>query len=452
MSEKIKALLEQRVKLVADSRKILEKAEAEKRPLNAAEEENWAKVNADIDGLKDQADRLAALEKHEAELDVSRGRETRGDDPAKVEPAAKPGEDLRLTFGPTDRFGRVVNKRELRIKAGSDFHKRASPEYATGFAEYIGHGRISAGLQTSSDPKGGYLSPTVLSAQVIKFLDDDVFMRQICNVLPPLDRAVSLGAPSLDTDPGDDDWTAEVPAADIAEDDAMTFGKRELTPHLMTKLVKISQKLIRSAVIDIESYVASRLAYKAGITAEKAYITGSGAQQPLGVMVASALGISTGRDVTASGAAGLGTTFTADDLINLMGFVKSQYQRNGSWLMHREGVTTVRRFKATGTSMYLWQAGTAGGFAGPMPDTILGRPVYSSEYVQGWTGTAYTTGQYVVLFGDFRAGYRIVDSLGMEVQRLGELFALKNQIGLLGRMESDGMPVLEEAFARLKIS
>src|SRR3990172_13009266 len=93
MSEKIKAMLEQRVKLVADSRKILEKAEAEKRPLNAAEEENWAKVNADIDGLKDQADRLAAPGKHEGELDVSRGRETRGDDPAKGEPDAKSSEE-----------------------------------------------------------------------------------------------------------------------------------------------------------------------------------------------------------------------------------------------------------------------------------------------------------------------------------------------------------------------
>src|SRR3990172_2230890 len=81
MSEKIKALLEQRVKLVADSRKILEKAEAEKRPLNAAEEENWAKVNADIDGLKDQADRLPALAKHEGELDVSRGPGARGGGP-----------------------------------------------------------------------------------------------------------------------------------------------------------------------------------------------------------------------------------------------------------------------------------------------------------------------------------------------------------------------------------
>ncbi len=40
----------------------------------------------------------------------------------------------------------------------------------------------------------------------------------------------------------------------------------------------------------------------------------------------------------------------------------------------------------------------------------------------------------------------------MEVQRLVELYAATNQVGLIGRMESDGMPVLEEAFARVKLA
>ena len=38
----------------------------------------------------------------------------------------------------------------------------------------------------------------------------------------------------------------------------------------------------------------------------------------------------------------------------------------------------------------------------------------------------------------------------MELQRLAELYAETNQIGFIGRQEVDGMPVLEEAFARLK--
>ena len=48
--------------------------------------------------------------------------------------------------------------------------------------------------------------------------------------------------------------------------------------------------------------------------------------------------------------------------------------------------------------------------------------------------------------------YHIVDSMDLEVQRLDELYAATNQTGFIGRMETDGMPVLAEAFARMKLS
>ncbi len=37
----------------------------------------------------------------------------------------------------------------------------------------------------------------------------------------------------------------------------------------------------------------------------------------------------------------------------------------------------------------------------------------------------------------------------MTIQRLAELYAATNQVGFIARKETDGMPVLEEAFARL---
>jgi len=56
------------------------------------------------------------------------------------------------------------------------------------------------------------------------------------------------------------------------------------------------------------------------------------------------------------------------------------------------------------------------------------------------------------MYGDF-SYYWIADSVNMSVQRLTELYALTNQIGLLFRdMACDGMPVLAEAFVRIKLS
>ena len=54
--------------------------------------------------------------------------------------------------------------------------------------------------------------------------------------------------------------------------------------------------------------------------------------------------------------------------------------------------------------------------------------------------------------GDFKAGYWIQDSLNFTVQRLEELYAETNQVGFIGRKETDGMVVNADAFRNLKVT
>jgi len=76
----------------------------------------------------------------------------------------------------------------------------------------------------------------------------------------------------------------------------------------------------------------------------------------------------------------------------------------------------------------------------------LGRPYKMSEYCPN----TFESGKYVGIIGDFK-NYWIADALSMRIQRLNELYAASNQIGFIGRLESDGLPVLEEAFARITL-
>jgi HK97 family phage major capsid protein len=83
---------------------------------------------------------------------------------------------------------------------------------------------------------------------------------------------------------------------------------------------------------------------------------------------------------------------------------------------------------------------------GGTPDRILEVPYVMSEYAP----STFTTGLYVGIIGDF-SFYWIADSLKLEIQRLDELYAVTNQVGFIGRSETDGLPVLAEAFARVKL-
>jgi HK97 family phage major capsid protein len=292
-------------------------------------------------------------------------------------------------------------------------------------------------LQVDDDAGGGYLvRPEQFVARLIQAVDNQVFMRQLGTVFQ-LTEAASMGAPALATDLNDADWTQEIVA--VTEDTALALGKRVLSPHYLSKLIKVSRPLLRLAALSADSIILERLAYVFGITMEKGYLTGTGAGQPLGVFTASADGVPTSRDVSTGNTT---TSMQFDGLIEAKYTLKPQYWDRARWLFHRDGVKQIAKLK-DGDGQYIWQPSVIAG----QPDRILNSPLVMSEYAPN----TFTTGLYVGMFADF-SNYWIADALAMEIQRLVELYAVTNQVGIIGRMQTDGMPVLAEAFVRVKLA
>ena len=307
------------------------------------------------------------------------------------------------------------------------------------FRDYLRSGRVSAELRAMSadtDGEGGYMVPEAFRAQVIAGINNLCHIRSLATVIP-VAGASDLGIPTMAADIEDADWTTEVAA--VNEDTALTFGKRTLKPTILSKLIKVSQKLLRNPAIDAEAFMAERMAYKMAVAMEKGYLTGNGTNAPLGLFTASNDGIPTTRDVSTGNTT---TAIGADNLFATKFAVASQYRAGASWLFHRDAVASISKMQ-DGAGNYLWTPGLVAG----QPDRLLGAPVYESEYVPN----TFTTGLYVGMYGDFKY-FWIADSLNFEIQRLVELYATNNQVGFIGRAASDGQPVLSAAFARVKLA
>ena len=400
---------QERAKLIADGRKVLDLAESEKRNLTAEE-------NTSYDAIFDKIDELGkTIERGEKQLDLDRSAALAVS--STLETEERKGGDVS-----EDREALLLSAARSFIN-GTAGDPRAAEELRA--------------LQVGSDIEGGYLvMPEQLATTLIKAVDDNVVIRQLATVIP-VPNAQSLGAVALDNDPDDADWTTELKTGSL--DDAMRFGKRHLTPHPMAKRIKISNDLLRVGAMSPESLVLDRLAYKFGITQEKGFMTGNGAQQALGLFTASNDGISTSQDVSTDNTT---TAITFDGLKNAFYSLKANYQGSGSWLFHRDAIKMLSKIK-DGNGQYIWQAAVVAG----SPDMIQGRPVIISEYVPN----TFTTGLYVGMFGDF-SNYWIADAMNLQFQRLGELYAETNQTGFIGRLSSDGMPVLQESFARITLA
>ena len=437
-------LKEDRMVLVTQARAILDKAEKEKRPLDAVEKDSYEKIDAKIESVTDtitKAEKLEGLEASAAK------REERKANPEDFKQEAAPiGRWLNMATTARDA---VTNKVKRTFGAVAPTGVRATAEYKRAWSNFLETGHlggssleVKAALQADSDTAGGFLvPPQEFIANLIQNVDDLVFVRQLATVTP-VTSADSVGRPSLDTQPADADWTSELLIGN--EDTALAFGKRELHPHPLAKLIKVSRKLLRVAALPADAIVTQRLAYKFGISQEKAFLAGTGVNQPLGLFTASADGIDTSRDVSTGNST---TAIAADGLIEALYSLKAQYMAKASWLFSRTAVKNIRKLK-DGEGQYLWKPGLGSpSIADPAPDRILDRPFYMSEYVP----STFTTGLYVGLIGDL-SHYWIADALNFELQRLNELYAATNQVGFVGRWETDAMPDLAEAFARVKLA
>lgn len=415
MSKNLSELRDLRGKAVADARSIVDLADKEKRTRTPEEETRYQAFIADAIRLKTEIEDEERMQDLERELAAESLRNSQ----QKQEQGGKPGEEDRFTLA----FRKMVIEGERSLtNAELNCLKKELLE--------------SRGLTAGTDIKGGFtLTPQEFVNQLIVAVKNKVFMRQLATVIP-LNGSSSCGVPTLDTDVGDADWTPEIKT--VTEDDNITFGKRELRPHPLSKMVKISEPLLRNSALNPESIVNDRMAYKFGVAMEKSYLVGNGVQQALGVFTASNDGIPTARDVSEGNAA---TEMKADGLIAAKYSLKAQYMEAAKWLFHRDAVKQLAQMK-TGDGYYIFELADKPG----VPDMLLGRPLIMSEYAPN----TFTTGLYVGMFADF-SYYWIADSLALQFRRLNELFALTNQVGFIGRMETDGMPVLAEAFTRIKL-
>jgi HK97 family phage major capsid protein len=415
-------LRRERGNLITEARALNDRVEAEGRDMTAEERSQWDAMISKADEIRGRIERGETLAREAADLATLEQRAVPADAPNRVEQVLEglSPETRSLVEGLVRRNPEV-----------------AGAEYQTAFRSYLRTGE-ARNLVAQNDAAGGYMVPVDFIASLLDRVRDAVVIRQLATNYT-LTTGDSVGRPTIETDMSDADWTSEIGA--VALDSALTFGKRELHPHELTKRVLVSQKLIRSSAINPETVIRDQMAYKFGISEEKAFMLGSGANQPLGVFVSSNDGIGASRNISTGNTA---TSIGADGLFEAKYALKDGYLRSPStrWIFHRDAIKQIQKLK-DGEGRYLFQPDLRAG-AG---DTVLGVPVISSEFAPN----TFTAGQFVGIIGDF-SYYWIATSLGLQVQRLVELYAQNGQVGFIGRHAVDGMPTFGEAFARVTLA
>lgn len=276
-------------------------------------------------------------------------------------------------------------------------------------------------LKVGSDAEGGYLVPDEYEKTLVEGLEEENIFRKIAKVITTSsgDRKIPVVATK-----GTASWVDEEGVIDEKDD---AIAQVSIGAYKLGTMIKVSDELLNDSVFDLESYITKEFARRIGNREEDAFFNGDGVGKPTGIFNATGgaeIGVTTASP----------TAITADELLDLYHSLKAPYRKNAVWVLNDSTVKAIRKLKDNNGN-YLWQPALTAN----TPDTILGRPVYTSSYVP-----TIAAGAKTIAFGDFKY-YWIADRQSRSFKRLSELYAATGQVGFLATQRVDGKLILPEA-------
>lgn len=307
---------------------------------------------------------------------------------------------------------------------------RGSKKYAKSFWNVMRSKNIrpdvADALQIGTDSEGGYLVPDEFEDTLVTALEEENIFRKLAHVINTSsgDRKIPVVASK-----GSASWVDEEGTISDSDD---AFSQVSIGAYKLGTLIKVSNELLNDNAFNLESYISKEFARRIGSKEEEAFFVGNGSGKPIGIFNATG-----GAEVGVTTASA--TTITSDEIIDLFYSLKAPYRKKAVWVLNDATVKAIRKLKDKNDN-YLWQPALTAG----TPDTILGRPVYTSSYVP-----TIVDGAKTIAFGDF-SYYWIADRQGRIFKKLNELYAATDQTGFVATQRVDGKLVLPEAIKVLQ--
>lgn len=318
--------------------------------------------------------------------------------------------------------------------------------HSTDFSNYIRTGSedfFKKSLSSASDESGGFFLPTPILKKINSRLECLSTMRRISNVMTISSGSVDLVIDSKNPDAG---WIGD--NGERNETDTPEIQKIKIAVHEVYAKPKANQRLLDDTQINVEEWLLSKISDKIATLENDAFINGDGEDKPKGFlkyeMVTDPNAIEVGKlQCFKSGANGdfAGNDTDATNLLIDMSYsIKPVYAKNAVWIMSRTALARIRKLRKNNGSC-IWEPAIAEG----TPSTLLGYPVYIDDNMPTLQRESPSDS---VAFGDFHAGYQIVDRQGLKILRdpytskpFVEFYATKRTGG--GVVDFDAIKILK---------
>lgn len=324
----------------------------------------------------------------------------------------------------------------------NEFMRKGAGSDRADFSDFIERkGLDIKALSVGINQDGGFLVPATLGGLIDVRVFETSPVRQLANVVAISGAEYEVVLDNDQTSSGG--WVSE--QGSRAATGSPTLDKRIIPTHEMYENPTATQKILDDAAVDMEAWLVGKIANQFSRREATAFVSGNGVGKPTGILAYTTT--STSYDprnvqVINSGTQG---AFTYAGIANVQNALKEVYQANATFMVKRSAFGSILNIK-TGISgdnrpifnmMYDKNAGIA--------FNIMGRPVVFGDDVP-----AVANDVNAMIYGDFRAGYTVVDRIGLRVLR--DPYSSKPYVSFYTTKRVGGDVVNAEAFKILALS
>lgn len=254
-------------------------------------------------------------------------------------------------------------------------------------------------MSSDSDQDGGILVTPEMSSEIIKKVFETSLMRSYAS-----QQTISSSSLEIleDLDEVGSGWVGETESR--GETATAKFNEVAIPVHELFAEPPVTQRLLDDASINIESWLAGKVAEKFSRDENTAFVSGNGVKKPKGIL---SYDSGTGFGQIQQVLSGVSGGISGDSLINLMYELKTAYMGNAKFFTKRENIKSMRLLKDS-QNRYLWAPGMDGNTSG----SILGH-----EIVEFADMPVIAANNLSIAFGDMKQAYQIVDRIGIRVLR-----------------------------------
>jgi len=308
-------------------------------------------------------------------------------------------EDVDALHAKMDTMATAMNRLSTsEVEAKAD---ESVAEYKAAYDTYIRTADASEikALSVGVDADGGFVAPEEMSARILENIYETSPVRQIATIQNTANKEVRF---IVDIDEAGASWGSE--GGVVAETTTPQLSELVIKCHKLHAEPHATEEILQDAEVNMEAWLTAKVADKFSRTENLAFVkgTGDGNNQPTGFTTYAA-GTAYGQiEQITSGTIG---AFDADDLIDMVGQLKTPYLQGSSWAFNRLTHRDIRKLKDS-NGEYLFDGQDL------INRTFLGYNVTLLEDMDN-----VGTGNLPIAFGDFSKAYTIVDRAQTNVLR-----------------------------------